>query len=112
MTDYHGRIAAQMPVDYEGRPEFYRTGHWDARKASAEIAVEADAEIARLTSERDALRAALREMNDLMRTFAKVKLIQWSRVEDHADDCGCALCNLRRSSEKAHRLLSGTEESR
>lgn len=61
--DYHARmmnIAAVpdflLPI---GGESAYKTGHRDARHAAAEIALEANAEIARLTAERDRLKGAL-----------------------------------------------------
>jgi hypothetical protein len=54
MSDYHGRL---MNLRTTGRRSVaYREGHRDARHAAAEIANEADAEIARLRETEEALR--------------------------------------------------------
>lgn len=47
-TDYHGRI---MDIEAYEFGLLYKNGHRDARHAAAEIALEADAEIARLRTE-------------------------------------------------------------
>ena len=67
--DYHGRIM-NVEVDVAsmaaaGKPRSlrfaFKAGHRDARHAAAEIANEADAEIARITAAKDAEIARLRE---------------------------------------------------
>lgn len=58
MSDYHGRI---MNIQHRriAAPHNYVEGHRDARHAAAEIAAEADAELAAFKAERDRLREAL-----------------------------------------------------
>jgi uncharacterized coiled-coil DUF342 family protein len=78
MSDYHGRVMHIPTPANEARNAEYKIGHRDARHAAAGIANEADAEIARLTAERDELRASEQAAWDMIEG--------WNDLEQQRDE--------------------------